>query len=114
MSTDRDPFALAGEHPLDPVAEAAARWRASMDPALQAIAEWQRLCDSDPDGFSPKAYNFWRDVVAKVKPTTAAGALALLRAINDDDMAHPDVMGNAISALAEMGPAGVTVADGRG
>ncbi|HET6234066.1 MAG TPA: hypothetical protein VFE41_03715, partial [Acetobacteraceae bacterium] len=104
MSTDRDPFALAGEHPLDPVAEAAARWRASMDPALQAIAEWQRLCDSDPDGFSPKAYNFWRDVVAKVKPTTLQGAIALLRVINNGD-AHPDELDNAISFLAEMGAA---------
>jgi hypothetical protein len=110
MSTnDRDPFAFAGEHPTDPVLAAAARWRATVqpDPALQAVAEWRQLCDSDLDGFSWAAYNFWGDVVAKVKPTTLAGAIELLREINNGD-AHPDIMDNAISFLAEMGGAGVT------
>ena len=124
MSTnERDPFAFAGEHPLDPVAEAAARWRATVhpDPAIQAIAEWTRLANRElprpeflTDAFcaaqaelDDEARQFWTDVVAKVKPTTLAGAIELLRVINDDDMCHGDIMDTALSALAEMGLAGV-------
>ena len=121
----REPFALAGEHPVDPVAEAAASWRASMDPAVEAVAEWRRLSklearredfpgdvhafiDAD-NRLLEQAGQFWVDVVRKVKPTTLAGAIELLRLISgNDDCCHPDVMGNAISALAEMGGAGVT------
>ena len=122
MSTNgRDPFALAGEQPLDPVAEAAAKWRATVaaEPAgedaelFALIAEEQALMDmavgyDDPedhdqtDGDRIEAKRYFRLVagleatILKTPAKTIAGVIALL------EHDHIDADELAVESLREI------------
>ena len=95
-TNDRDPFGLAGEQPAtaDPVEAAAARWRATIEPAgedvelLRLIAEEQALTDMavdhEDDGNEAEAercHALADEFLPKVLATparTIAGVIALL------------------------------------